>query len=165
MKDFPTAWACHHHASLWRWCSRVSVGFAPEIAFSLMAKKLHFSLIWREYLLPYVWGVFYMPFGKHQTFLLIFIWTLFRKAQLCGVYGLKWSYGQILQSPLWRFAAPSGLPLVSFLPLWLIPSLPGPWVWWAALSCKVCWGAIFFPFFNNGFNGALWDVQRFWYFL
>ena len=46
-----------------------------------------------------------------------FFWPLFRKAQLCGVYGLKWSYGQILQSLLWSFAAPSGLSLVSLLPL------------------------------------------------
>jgi hypothetical protein len=35
------------------------VGFAPDIAFSLMAKKLHFSLISPEYLLPDVWGVSY----------------------------------------------------------------------------------------------------------
>ena len=35
----------------------IGVGFAPDIAFSLMAKKLHFSLIWPEYLLPYVCGV------------------------------------------------------------------------------------------------------------
>ena len=46
------------------------VGFAPDIAFSLMAKKLNFSLIWPEYLLPYVWGVSQMPFGEHQTCLL-----------------------------------------------------------------------------------------------
>ena len=26
-----------------------------------------------------------------------FFWILFYKAQLCGVYGLKWSYGQILR--------------------------------------------------------------------
>ncbi len=48
------------------------VGFAPDIAFSLMGKKLNFSLIWPEYLLPYVWGVSHMPFGEHQTCLLIF---------------------------------------------------------------------------------------------
>ena len=30
---------------------------------------------------------------------------------------LKWSYGQILQSLMWSFAAPSGLSLVSLLPL------------------------------------------------
>ena len=104
------------------------VGFAAVIAFSLMAKKLNFSLIWPEYLLTYVWGVSHMPFGEHQTCLLIFLWPLFGKAQLCGVYALKWSYGQILQSPLWSFTAPSGLSLVSLLPLWLMPSLPGPWV-------------------------------------
>ena len=33
------------------------VVFAPDIAFSLMAKKLNCSLIWTEYLLPYVWVV------------------------------------------------------------------------------------------------------------
>ena len=41
---------------------------------------------------------------------------------LCGVYVLKWSYGQILQSSLWSFAAPSGLCLVTMLPL--INALP-----------------------------------------
>ena len=39
------------------------VGFAPDIAFSLMAKKLHFCLIWPDCLLPYVRGVSHMPFG------------------------------------------------------------------------------------------------------
>ena len=57
----------------------------------------------------------------------LFFWPLCCKAQLCGVYGLKWSYGQILQSPLWSFAAPSGLSLGSLLHLWLMPSMPGPW--------------------------------------
>ena len=46
-----------------------------------------------------------------------FFWPLFRKAQLCGVYGLKLSYGQIFQSLLWSFAALSWLSLVSLLPL------------------------------------------------
>jgi hypothetical protein len=46
-----------------------------------------------------------------------FFWPLYCKAQHCGDYGLKWSYWQILQSPLWSFAAPSGLSLVSLLPL------------------------------------------------
>ena len=46
-----------------------------------------------------------------------FFWPLFHQAELCGAYGLKWSYGQILQSQLWSFAAPSGLSLVSLLPL------------------------------------------------
>jgi hypothetical protein len=50
------------------------VGFAPDIAFSLMAKNLNFSLIWPEYLLPYVWGVSYMPFGEHQYVCLFFSW-------------------------------------------------------------------------------------------
>uniref|UniRef100_A0A8C7KAB4 non-specific serine/threonine protein kinase n=1 Tax=Oncorhynchus kisutch TaxID=8019 RepID=A0A8C7KAB4_ONCKI len=43
------------------------VGFAPDIALSLMDKKLNFSLIGPEYLLLYVWGVSHMPFGEHQT--------------------------------------------------------------------------------------------------
>lgn len=42
------------------------------------------------------------------------LWPLFDKAPLSGVYGLKWSYGQILSSLLWIFAA---LPLVSLVPL------------------------------------------------
>ena len=33
------------------------------------------------------------------------------------MYGLKWSYGQIFQSLLWSFAAPSGFSFVSLLPL------------------------------------------------
>uniref|UniRef100_A0A8C7TP42 Gamma-glutamyltransferase 1b n=1 Tax=Oncorhynchus mykiss TaxID=8022 RepID=A0A8C7TP42_ONCMY len=47
-----------------------------------------------------------------------------------------------------------------------VPNAPasGPF-WWAALSWKVCCGAIFFPFFNNGFNGAPWDVPIFLWFL
>ena len=94
----------------------------------------------------------------------LFFWPLFREAQLSGVYGLKWSYGQIPQSLLWSFAAPSGLSLASLLPLWIMPSLPGLWVWWAALSWQVWCGAIFFTFFNNGFNGVPWDVQSFRYF-
>ena len=70
---------------------------------------------------------------SHQTCLLIFFFKqwLFSghsPIKLCGVYGLKWSYGQILQSPLWSFAAPSGWSLVSLFPLWLMPSLPGLWV-------------------------------------
>ena len=93
-----------------------------------------------------------------------FFWPLFRKAQLCEVYGLKWSYGQILPSPLWSFAAPSGLSLVSFLPLWLMASLPGPWVLVGGPLLAGLLYAIFFHFFNNGFNGAPWDVQSFWYF-
>ena len=149
MKNIPTAWCCHHHTSLW-WDGVLEVmrgvGFAP---FSLMAKKLNFSLIWPEYLLPYVWGVSQIPFGEHQTCLLIFFWLffwpLFRKAQLCGGYVLKWSYGQIIQSPLWSFAAPLGLSLVSLLPLWFMPSLSGPlvlvggpllagWLWFHIIS-------------------------------
>ena len=75
-----------------------------------------------------------------------FFWPLFRKALLCGVYSLKSSYRQLLQSPLCSLAAPSGLSLGSLLPLWLVPSLPGREVWWPAQSWQVCCGAIFFPF-------------------
>jgi hypothetical protein len=67
------------------------------------------------------------PTCEHQK-AMAFFWPLFRKAQLYGVYGLKWFYGQILQSLLWSFAAPSRLSLVALLPLWLMPSLPDPWV-------------------------------------
>ena len=146
------------------------IGFAPDIAFSLMSKKLHFCLIWPEYLLQYVWGVSHMPFDEHQTCLLIFffkqwlfLWTLFRKAQLCGEHSLKWSYGQILQSPLWSFAAPSGLSLVSLLPLWLMPSLPG-----LSFGGRPALGR--FVVVPDSFHVlimdlmALWDVQSFGYF-
>ena len=97
------------------------VEFAPDIAFSLMDKKLKVSLIWPEYLLPHAWGVSHMPFGKHQTCLLICFFKLwlfsghsFFLATLnhSSVECTAWSYGQILQSPLWSFA-PSGLSLVS----------------------------------------------------
>ena len=126
-KNIPTAWCCG-------WCSRGDgrCWVCARHSIVLDGQKAKFSLIWSEYLLPYVWGVSHMPFGEHQTRLLIFFlkqwlffWTLFRKAQLCGVYGLKWSYGQVLQCPLWSFAAPSGLSLVSLLPLWLMAFLPG----------------------------------------
>ena len=119
MKNIPTAWCCHHHLGMVfsGWWEVLGL---RQTAFSWWPKS-HFSLIWPEYLLPYVWGVSHMPFGEHQTCLLffffkqwLFFWSLFRKAQLCGVCGLKWSYGQILQSPLWSFA---GLSLVSLLPL------------------------------------------------
>jgi hypothetical protein len=59
------------------------VGFAPEIALSLMAKKLNFTLIWPEYLLPYVWGVTHMPF---IVYLFTFIYTGLRLVTL-----MKWS--------------------------------------------------------------------------
>ena len=109
------------------------VGFAQDTAFSLMAKKLNVSLIWPEHLLPFVWGVSHMPFGEHQMCLPIFFfkqwlffWPLFRKAQLCGVYGLSGPMDRYFAgSPLWNFAAPSGLYLVPLLPLWLMPFLPG----------------------------------------
>ena len=58
------------------------------------------------------------------------------------MYGLKWSYGQILQSPLLCFAAPSGLSLVSLLPL-INALLAWSEFWWAALPWQVCCGALF----------------------
>ena len=132
------------------------VGFTPDIVFNLMAKKLNFSLIWPEYLLLYVWGVSHMPFGEHQTFLLIcffkqwlFFWPLFCKAQRCGGYGLKWFYEQILQSLLWSCKAPSGLSLVSLLPLWLMPSLPGLWVLVGGPLLAVLWFHILSIFYNG----------------
>ena len=93
-----------------------------------------------------------------------FFWPLFRKAQLLGVYSLKWSYGQILQSLLWSFAAPSGLSLFSLLPLWLMPSLPSLWVSVGGpFLAGLLWCHIL-SIFNNGFNGAPWDVQSLGYF-
>ena len=111
MKNIPTAWCCHHHASLlWGCCSR-----GDERCWVCARHSVfNFSLIWPEYHLSYVWGVSHMPFGEHQTCLLIFF-------LVCEF-------------------------------------------WWAALSWQVCCGAILFPFFNNGFDGASWDVQSFWYF-
>ena len=47
----------------------------------------------------------------------VFFLATLHRVQLCGVYGLKWSYGQIVQSPLSIFAATSGKSLVSLLPL------------------------------------------------
>ena len=143
------------------------VGFAPDITLSWLAKKLRFSLIWPEYLLPYVWGVCLLANIKHVCLFFSLsngfsFWPLFRKAQLCGVYGLKWTYGQILQSPLWCFAAPSWLSLVSLLSLWLMPSLPGLWVSGGGPHlARLLWCHILSIFLNDGFNGALWDVQSF----
>ena len=102
-----------------------------------------------------------MPFGKHQTCLLIFFWTLFRKDQLCGVYGLKRSYGQILQSPLWSFAAPSGLSLVSLLPV-----INALLAWAGSFGGRPSVGRFVvapysFKFFIMDLNGDQWDVQLF----
>ena len=93
-----------------------------------------------------------------------FFCPLFCKAQLCGVYGLKWSYGQILQSPLWSFAAPSRLSLVSLLPL-IIALL----AWSMSFGGRPSLGRFVvvpysFKKSYNEFNGALWDVQSFGYF-
>jgi hypothetical protein len=43
------------------------VGFVPDIAFSLMAKKLHFSLIYPEYLLPYFFLFKQWLFSGHSS--------------------------------------------------------------------------------------------------
>ena len=114
------------------------VWFAPDIAFSLMVKKLNFSLIWPEYF-------FFHMFGESPT---------------CGVYCLKWSYGQILQSPLWSFAAPSGLSLVSLLSLWLMPSLPSPWVLVGSLGrfVVVPYSLHFLLYYYYSFLMVLWPV-------
>ena len=42
----------------------------------------------------------------------------------------------------------------------LIKALLAWSVSFSGLSWQVCCGAIFFPFFNNGFKGAPWDVPR-----
>ena len=95
----------------------------------------------------------------------LFFLSLFHKNPVLWSVRLKVVLWTDIPTPLRSFAAPSGLSLVSLLPLWLMPSLPGLWVWWAALSWQVCCGATFFPFFNNGFNGAQWDVQSFYFFI
>ena len=84
MKNIPTAWCCQHYASLWGCCSRADerCWVCATHSVFLNGKKLHFSLIWPEYLLPYVWWVSQMPFGEHQTCLLIF----FFKQQLFSVH-------------------------------------------------------------------------------
>ena len=88
-----------------------------------------------------------------------FFWPLFTKAQLYGMYGLKWSYGQILQSPLGSFAAPSGLSLVSLLPL-----INALLAWSVSFGGRSSLGRFVvvpysFNFLNNRSNGAPWDVQ------
>jgi hypothetical protein len=153
------------------WRSRVmrGVGFAPEIVFSLLAKKLHFSLIWPDYLLPYVWGVSHMPLGKHQTCLLIFFfkqwlffWPLFRKTQLCGVYCLKWVYTPISAvEHCSSFRVMFGLFVASLINALL--------AWSVSFGGQPSFGRFVvvpytFNFLNNGFNGTSWDVQCFWYF-
>ena len=95
----------------------------------------------------------------HQA--LAFFWPLFHKAQLCGVFGLKWSYGQILQSPLWfscSFRVIFGLFVAS-----LINSLLA---WSVGFGGRPSLGRFVvvpysFNFLNNGCNGALWDCQSF----
>ena len=134
MKNIPTAWCCHHHASLWGWCSqgdgrswvcaRRSVFLdGPKATFD-QSTLFHMFGDSPTCLLANTKHV-YLFFSLSNCF---FSGQLFLKAQLCGVYSLKWSYGQILQSLLWSFAAPSGLSWVSLLPLWLMPSLSGSWV-------------------------------------
>ena len=77
--------------------------------------------------------------------------------------GLKGLYGQILQSLLWSFAAPSGLSLISLLPLWLMPSLPGLWVLvGGTLLAGLLWCHIPSSFIN-GLNGVPRDVQSLGY--
>ena len=77
------------------------------------------------------------------------------------MYGLKWSYGQILQSPLWSFAAPSVLSLVSVASL-----INALLAWSVSFGGQPSLGRFVvvsysFHFLNNGFNGAPWDVQSF----
>ena len=102
-----------------------------------------------------------MPLGEQQMCLLIFLfkqwiffWPLFHKAQLCGVHGLKWSYGQILQSPLWSLAG-----LVSLLPR--INALLAWSVSFGGLPSLGRFGVVPYSFYflSHGFNGAPWDVD------
>ena len=142
------------------------VGFAPDIAFSLMAKKLNFSLIWPENLFPYVWGVSYMPFGEHQTCLIIFF---FKQWLYSGHFPWNPSLWIVrLKVVLWTDTPISGVELCSFFRVILVvffPSLINALLAWSVnFGGQPPRGAIFFPFFNNGFNGAPWDVQSFWYF-
>ena len=62
------------------------VVFVPDIAFSLTAKKLTFTILRPEYLLPYLWGVSHMPFGKHQMCLLI---VFFKQCLFSGYCSVK----------------------------------------------------------------------------
>lgn len=89
--------------------------------------------------------------------------SLIHKVPLCGVYCLKWDYGEIPLSPMWIVPAPSVLSFLFLLKLCLMPSLPG--LWSEVFSCQGYSGAMFFPFCYNGFNGALWDDQSLRYFL
>jgi hypothetical protein len=56
-------------------------GFAPDIAFFMMAKKLNFSLIWPENHLPFVWGVSHMPLANTKCVWLFlnFLWSRQRR--------------------------------------------------------------------------------------
>jgi hypothetical protein len=100
-----------------------------------------------------------MPFGEHQTRLLIFFFKqwlffllLFSNAQL----------RVLLKVVLWTDTPISAVELRSsfgvifglFVASLLNAHLAWSEFWWAALSWQVCCGAIFFPLFNNGFNGA-----------
>ena len=66
----------------------------------------------------------------------------------------------LLQSPLWALQ----LLQVYIWALWLMPSLPDPWVLVGGpLLAGLLWCHIL-SIFNNGFNGAPWDVQGFRFF-
>ena len=147
-----------------------SVGFAPDIAFSLIAKS--YILVSSDQ------STLFHMFGESPTlflantkyFLIFFIkemffyWPVFCKAQFCGVYYLKWTHGQILQYLVWCFVAPW-----VFFGLFVASLINALLDWSVSFGGRPSLGRfVVMPyslhFENNGFNGALWDVQRFWYF-
>ena len=66
-------WICHYHASLWGWCSRCDerCWVCDRHSIFLDGQKAQ-SLIWPEYLSPYIWGVSHILFGDHQMCLILF---------------------------------------------------------------------------------------------
>ena len=89
-----------------------------------MAKKFNLSLMWPDDLLPHVWWVSHMPFGELSCKQLLFsgLFSMKSCSVDCTVYsGHKDRCTSLLQ-------AASGLPSVSLLLLWLMPSLLGLWV-------------------------------------
>ena len=134
------------------------VGFTPDTAFSLMAKKLNFSLIRPEHLPPYILGVSHVPFRKLKTchfffFLKVmaFFWPHCHKAQLYGAYDLLSSYLQIPVSDS-SSRVTLGLCAASLIN--------------ALLARSVSFGvrpslAMFFSFGYDRFYGSPRDHQRF----
>ena len=116
-------------------------------------------------------GSLHMPFDQHQTCLLIFFfkqwlffWPLFCKTQLWSV---------LLKVVLWTDTPISAVEFCSSFRVnfgLFVASLINALLAWSVSfggwpSRQVCWGAIFLNVFNNGFNGAPWDVHSLGYFL